>query len=59
MNSDFPKALYLCTFLEIVLFTIGGAVGYHFIGDEYMVSPACKLVLAASATSLIRKQMVP
>jgi len=37
--EDFPKALYLCTFCEVVLFTIGGAVGYHFIGDEYMVSP--------------------
>jgi len=38
--EDFPKALYLCTFLEIILFTLGGAIGYHYIGDEFMTSPA-------------------
>jgi len=38
--EDFPKALYLCTFLEIVVFTLGGAVGYHYIGDQYITSPA-------------------
>lgn len=37
--QDFDKALYLCTFMEIVIFTIGGAVGYHYIGDEFMTSP--------------------
>lgn len=38
--EDFPKALYLCTILEIVLFTIGGSIGYYLIGDQFMVSPA-------------------
>lgn len=38
--EEFPKALYLCTFVEIVVFTLGGAVGYHYIGDQWMTSPA-------------------
>lgn len=38
--EDFGKALYLCTFLEIILFTLGGAIGYYYIGDEYIASPA-------------------
>ncbi len=25
---------------EIVIFTLGGAIGYHYIGSEYMTSPA-------------------
>jgi len=38
--EDFPKALYLCTALEIIVFTLGGAVGYYYIGDEWITSPA-------------------
>jgi len=38
--EDFPKALYLVTFFELIVFTLGGAIGYHYIGDEAMTSPA-------------------
>lgn len=38
--EDFPKALYLVTALEIVVFSLGGAIGYYHLGSEYVTSPA-------------------
>ncbi|EPQ53016.1 neutral amino acid permease [Gloeophyllum trabeum ATCC 11539] len=38
--KDFPKALWAVTIAEIVVFTICGAVMYHFVGNQYMTSPA-------------------
>lgn len=38
--EDFPKALYLCSALEIILFCFGGAIIYWQVGEEYMTSPA-------------------
>lgn len=32
--EDFPKALYLVTSLEIIVFSLGGAIGYYHIGSE-------------------------
>jgi hypothetical protein len=37
---DFPKALWACTMLEILVFGIVGAVMYAYTGDQYMTSPA-------------------
>ncbi|KAJ7107919.1 transmembrane amino acid transporter protein-domain-containing protein [Mycena epipterygia] len=37
---DFPKALWAVTICEIVVFTLCGAVMYHFVGNQYMTSPA-------------------
>ncbi|KAI2464172.1 transmembrane amino acid transporter protein-domain-containing protein [Annulohypoxylon bovei var. microspora] len=37
---DFPKALWACTILEILVFSIVGAVTYAFVGNQYMTSPA-------------------
>jgi len=38
--KDFPKALWACTIAEIVVFTLCGALMYHYIGFNYMTSPA-------------------
>ncbi|XDG00917.1 hypothetical protein ABKA04_000532 [Annulohypoxylon sp. FPYF3050] len=38
--KDFPKALWACTILEILVFSIVGAVTYAFVGNQYMTSPA-------------------
>ncbi|KAI1335144.1 amino-acid permease [Xylariaceae sp. FL0016] len=37
---DFPKALWACTILEILVFSIIGAVMYAFTGNQYMTAPA-------------------
>ncbi|KAK9898346.1 hypothetical protein P389DRAFT_32478 [Cystobasidium minutum MCA 4210] len=38
--EDFPKALFTVTALEIIVFSLGGAIGYYHIGAEYVTSPA-------------------
>ncbi|KAK6950187.1 hypothetical protein Daesc_008513 [Daldinia eschscholtzii] len=38
--KDFPKALWACTILEIIVFSVVGAVTYAFVGNQYMTSPA-------------------
>jgi len=38
--KDFPKALWACTICETVLFTLCGAIMYHYVGSQYMISPA-------------------
>ncbi|KAG6852968.1 hypothetical protein C0991_007811 [Blastosporella zonata] len=38
--KDFPKALYLVTIAEIILYTLCGALVYHFVGNQYMTAPA-------------------
>ncbi|KAJ7458750.1 transmembrane amino acid transporter protein-domain-containing protein [Mycena galericulata] len=37
---DFPKALAAVTICEVVVFTLCGAIMYHFVGFQYMTSPA-------------------
>ncbi|KAI1085808.1 transmembrane amino acid transporter protein-domain-containing protein [Whalleya microplaca] len=37
---DFPKALWACTILEIIVFSVVGAVMYAYTGNQYMTSPA-------------------
>ncbi|KAI1393753.1 transmembrane amino acid transporter protein-domain-containing protein [Hypoxylon trugodes] len=38
--KDFPKALWACTILEIIVFSVVGAVTYAFVGNQYMTAPA-------------------
>lgn len=38
--KDFPKALWVVTILEIIVFSICGAVTYAYTGTNYNVSPA-------------------
>ncbi|KDQ19048.1 hypothetical protein BOTBODRAFT_153954 [Botryobasidium botryosum FD-172 SS1] len=38
--KEFPKALWAVTIAEVVVFTICGAVMYHYIGFQYMTAPA-------------------
>ncbi|KAI5868121.1 amino-acid permease [Durotheca rogersii] len=38
--KDFPKALWACTILEIIVFSIVGSITYAFTGNQYMTSPA-------------------
>ncbi len=38
--ADFPKALWAVTIAEVVVFSIVGAVIYHFTGNQYMTAPA-------------------
>ncbi|KAI2636338.1 transmembrane amino acid transporter protein-domain-containing protein [Hypomontagnella submonticulosa] len=47
---DFPKALWACTILEIMVFSVVGAVTYAFVGNQYMTSPAF-----GSLTPLLKK----
>ncbi|KAI1854632.1 hypothetical protein JX265_007499 [Neoarthrinium moseri] len=37
---DFPKALWACTILEILVFSVVGAVVYAYVGNQYMTAPA-------------------
>lgn len=37
---DFPKALWLCTIGEIIVFSLVGAIVYAFVGTQYMTAPA-------------------
>ncbi|KAI1149198.1 N amino acid transport system protein [Nemania diffusa] len=37
---DFPKALWACTILEIILFSVVGAAIYAYTGNQYMTAPA-------------------
>ncbi|KAI0343711.1 hypothetical protein BDW22DRAFT_1356239 [Trametopsis cervina] len=38
--KDFPKALWAVTIAEIIVFTLCGALMYHFVGNQYMTAPA-------------------
>ncbi|GAP89231.2 putative n amino acid transport system protein [Rosellinia necatrix] len=38
--KDFPKALWACTILEIIVFSIVGGAVYAYTGNQYMTSPA-------------------
>ncbi|KAH7106454.1 transmembrane amino acid transporter protein-domain-containing protein [Auriculariales sp. MPI-PUGE-AT-0066] len=38
--KDFPKALWAVTLCEIVVFTLCGAIMYHFVGEQYITAPA-------------------
>ncbi|KAK1232882.1 hypothetical protein PQX77_003995 [Marasmius sp. AFHP31] len=38
--KDFPKALWAVTIAEMVVFTLCGALMYHYVGDQYMTAPA-------------------
>ncbi|KAF7799917.1 hypothetical protein EIP86_011160 [Pleurotus ostreatoroseus] len=37
---DFPKALWAVTIAEVVVFTLCGAIVYHYVGNQYMTAPA-------------------
>lgn len=37
---DFPKALWACTLLEILVFSVVGAVIYAYTGNQYVTAPA-------------------
>ncbi|RYP59034.1 hypothetical protein DL771_011027 [Monosporascus sp. 5C6A] len=37
---DFPKALWACTILEIIVFSIVGSIIYVYTGNQYMTAPA-------------------
>ncbi|EIM83528.1 uncharacterized protein STEHIDRAFT_101802 [Stereum hirsutum FP-91666 SS1] len=37
---DFPKALWAVTISEVIVFTLAGAIVYHFTGNQYIVAPA-------------------
>ncbi|KAI0308827.1 transmembrane amino acid transporter protein-domain-containing protein, partial [Amylostereum chailletii] len=37
---DFPKALWAVTIAEMVTFTLCGAIIYHYVGNQYITSPA-------------------
>jgi len=37
---DFPKALWAVTIAEIIVFTLCGALMYHFVGNQYITAPA-------------------
>ncbi|KAF8492258.1 transmembrane amino acid transporter protein-domain-containing protein [Gautieria morchelliformis] len=38
--KDFPKALWAVTIAEVIVFTVCGAVMYHYTGNQYVTSPA-------------------
>ncbi|KAG7085545.1 hypothetical protein E1B28_003102 [Marasmius oreades] len=38
--KDFPKALWAVTIAEMAMFTLCGALIYHFVGNQYMTAPA-------------------
>ncbi|KAI0090752.1 transmembrane amino acid transporter protein-domain-containing protein [Irpex rosettiformis] len=38
--KEFPKALWAVTIAEIVVFTLCGALMYHFVGNQYITAPA-------------------
>ncbi|KAJ7252974.1 transmembrane amino acid transporter protein-domain-containing protein [Mycena rebaudengoi] len=37
---DFPKALWVATIGEVTLFILCGSIMYHYIGNQYITSPA-------------------
>ncbi|KAI0048464.1 hypothetical protein FA95DRAFT_1557963 [Auriscalpium vulgare] len=37
---DFPKALWAVTIAEMVVFTLCGALMYHYVGNQYITAPA-------------------
>ncbi|PSR87119.1 amino acid transporter [Coniella lustricola] len=37
---DFPKALWLCTIGEIIVFSLVGAIVYAYVGTNYITAPA-------------------
>lgn len=37
---DFPKALWVVTILEILVFSVVGAVVYAYVGNQYITAPA-------------------
>lgn len=37
---DFPKALWACTVMEIIVFSVVGAVIYAYTGNQYVTAPA-------------------
>ena len=37
---DRKVALWAATICEVIFYTICGAVVYHFVGNQYMTSPA-------------------
>ncbi|KAJ7796881.1 transmembrane amino acid transporter protein-domain-containing protein [Mycena olivaceomarginata] len=37
---DFPKALWAVTICEVVVFTLCGAIMYHYVGNQYITAPA-------------------
>lgn len=37
---DFPKALWLCTIGEIIVFGLVGSIIYAYVGGQYMTAPA-------------------
>lgn len=37
---DFPKALWLCTIGEIIVFSLVGSIVYAYVGNQYMTAPA-------------------
>ncbi|KAJ7063542.1 transmembrane amino acid transporter protein-domain-containing protein [Mycena amicta] len=38
--KDFPKALWAVTICEVVVFTLCGAIMYHYVGNQYITAPA-------------------
>ncbi|KAJ7579073.1 transmembrane amino acid transporter protein-domain-containing protein [Mycena floridula] len=38
--KDFPKALWAVTIAEMIVFTLCGALMYHWIGNQYVTAPA-------------------
>lgn len=40
--QDFPKALYVSMTAELILFTLGGAIIYWQVGEEYITSPGMR-----------------
>ncbi|KAJ7168312.1 transmembrane amino acid transporter protein-domain-containing protein [Mycena crocata] len=38
--KDFPKALWAVTICEVVVFTLCGALMYHYVGNQYITAPA-------------------
>ncbi|KAF7294697.1 Protein kinase domain-containing protein [Mycena indigotica] len=37
---DFPKALWAVTICEVVVFSLCGAIMYHYVGNQYITAPA-------------------
>ncbi|KAJ7314793.1 transmembrane amino acid transporter protein-domain-containing protein [Mycena albidolilacea] len=38
--KDFPKALWAVTIAEVTVFILCGSIMYHYIGNQYITSPA-------------------
>ncbi|VDC08000.1 unnamed protein product [Peniophora sp. CBMAI 1063] len=37
---DFPKALWASTICSVIVFTLCGALMYHYVGNQYITAPA-------------------